>query len=287
MKLTPLIYIFLLIGIHNSASANFFRGPISSAMGGAGRAGLASSEGAFLNPAVIPLVKNYEFILFYRDGYVADGHHRQGLAVGAVDNSEGVVFPGAAHYGKIRDTGRSTGGAEGEIWHIAGAYLFSDRFSVGFSAYRLLFDDPIKEYVQWNGSLGTVILVNENISVAYVLDNIAKPGSEVPRGMRQDMRQSIGFFGRVEDILGVRMDVEREERFNVDKKMTYMVGLESLMSEFFVARLGYRADDRADQRFWTAGFGFNGPRLKVDYAVEKPQEGTSGALHSVDLRIPF
>lgn len=266
MRLTSLIFVFSLISIHNLASANFFRGPISSAMGGAGRAGISSSEGAFLNPAVIPLVRNYEFILFYRDGYLDEGQHRQGLMVGAVDNSEGVFFPGAGHYGKIRDTGRSVGGAEGEIWHLAGAYLFSDRLSVGFSAYRLLFDDPIKEYVQWNASLGTVILVNDFISVAYVLDNLGKPGSEVPRGMRQDMRQSIGIFGRVEDILGARFDIEREERFNEDKKMTYMAGIESLMSEFFVIRLGYRAEELADQRFWTAGFGFNGPRLKMDYS---------------------
>ena len=54
-----------------------------------------------------------------------------------------------------------------------------------------------------------------------------------------------------------------------------------------VFRLGFRRDELADSRIYTAGIGFNGPRLRFDYTVEKNAENTSGALHSVDLRVPF
>lgn len=280
--------IFALFFISFYSNAEFFKGPISSAMGGTGRAGISSSEGAFLNPAVIPLIKNYEFIGFYRDGEIAEGQHRQGWAVGAVDNSEGVLFPGAAHYGRTRDTGRSIRGIHGEIWHAAGAYLFHDRLSVGFSAYRIQYKSKgDRAYTQWSGSLGMVALLSDLISVAYVYDNVARPGSETPKGLREDPKHSLGFFGRVGDLMVVRADLQREVYFNPDGRLTYMAGFESVTSEWFVARMGYRLDDLANQRFATAGFGFNGPRLKVDYAIEKNIEGTSGALHSVDLRVPF
>lgn len=285
MKFVIILCSFLFV---QSAWAEFFRGPISSAMGGAGRAGLPSSEGALLNPAVLPLITNYEFIGFYRDGYIGPGEHRQGWMVGVVDNSEGVYFPGAAHYGKIRDTGRTHAGVHGEIWHAAGAYLWRNKISFGASAYRLQYNSKgDRDHTQWNGSLGVVGIVHENLSFAFVFDNLARPGSEVPLGLREDPKHSVGFFGRLSDLLTVRGDLLREMEFNPDGRLTYMVGLESVTSEFFVARLGYRLDDLRNRRVWTAGFAFNGPRLKVDYAIEKPQEGTSGALHSVDLRVPF
>jgi len=281
------LLLFSLFMTQNS-SAEFFRGPISSAMGGTGRAGLSSSEGALLNPAIIPLIKNYEFIAFYRDGYVGPGEHRQGWMVGAVDNSEGVLFPGAGHYGKIRDTGRSVAGVNGEIWHAAGAYLFDDRLSIGASAYRLHYASKgHPSYTQWNGSLGMVALLTQDMSVAYVFDNIGRPASKTPLGLREDPKHSLGVFARVAQLMSMRFDLQRESEFNPKGRLTYMTGLESLTSEFFVIRLGYRLDDLRGIRVATGGFGFNGPRLKMDYSVEKNLEGTSGALHSVDLRVPF
>ena len=66
-----------------------------------------------------------------------------------------------------------------------------------------------------------------------------------------------------------------------------MLGFESKTSDTLVLRLGYRYDDLNVQHIWTAGIGFDGPRLKANYSFEKNQEGTSGALHSVDMSIPF
>jgi len=241
-----------------------------------------------LNPATIPLVKNYEFIGFYRDGEIAEGQHRQGWAVGVVDNSEDVSFPGAAHYGKIRDTGRSPHGINGEIWHMAGGYLFQDRLALGFSAYRIQYKSKgDRAYTQWNGSLGMVVLINDLISLAYVYDNVARPGSATPLGLREDPKHTLGFFGRAGDLMTVRADIQREMEFNPQGRLTYMFGAETITSDWFLFRLGFRLDDLRNQRVATAGFGFNGPRLKVDYAIEKNIEGTSGALHSVDMRIPF
>jgi hypothetical protein len=283
-----LIYsVFILASFMTNAEPLFY-GPVSAAMGGTGRAGISSSEGAFINPATIPLIKTYELIGYYRDGYLDDGVHRQGWAVGAVDNSEGVLFPGALHYARTRDTGRAGEPADGEIWHVSGAYLLSDRLSVGASAYRVQYDVGNQpHYTQWAGSLGAIVLVNEDLSLAYVIDNIGKPGSDTPPALRQDLQQSVGLFYRFAELATARFDVSKTDKFNPDHKLNWMAGLESAFNEFMVFRIGYRRDELADSRIYTAGIGFNGPRLRFDYTVEKNAENTSGALHSVDLRVPF
>ncbi len=285
IRTAVLLGVFLFESAH---AAPLFYGPASAAMGGTGRAGLASAQGALLNPATVPLVKDYEVNAYYRDGYIADREHRQGWAIGVVDNSEGVLFPGALHYARIRDTGRTGDPADGELWHVAGAYLFSERFSMGLSGYRAQFDVSNQpHYTQWSSSVGAIVLIHEDLSFAYVLDNIGKPGSDMPVGLRQDLEQSLGLFWRFAQLATLRADVSRREELNPKKHLTYMAGLESAVNEFTVFRFGFRREEDVDRKIWTAGFGFNGPRLRFDYAVEKNAEDTSGALHSVDMRIPF
>lgn len=269
-------------------NATVYSGPVSRSLGGTGRAGIGGMEGAFLNPATIALLKNYEVDFYYTDGYARDGEHRNAWMVGAGDNTEGVLFPGALHYGRTRDTGRAGAPANGEVWHAAGAYLLSDRLSVGLSAFRLqskVVDDG--SYTQWNGSLGAVVLLNEDLSFGYVLNNLVQPADKVPVSIREEMNQGLGLFYRAADSIILRADLVRPERHNPNKELTYMFGLESAPTELFAARLGYRHEAVTRRKIWAVGVAFTGPRLKIDYSLEKEQEGATGALHSVDMRLPF
>jgi len=270
------------------AHGEHFSGPISKASGGAGRAGLQGMESAFINPALVPLLKASEMAVYFHDGYIGRQQHRNAYGIGIVDSGKEVLFPGAAHYVRTHDTGRSIGGASGELWHLAFGKNVTNRLAVGASAYRLVYDvERDRGYTQWNGSLGLLALITENIGVAYVLDNLAKPGSEVPRGLREDMRQGLGFYGLVADLARIRADVSRLEKHNPEHKLTYALALETMTSPWLLFRGGFKRDELADTRFWTTGFGFNGPRLRVDYAFEKNAKGTGGAVHSVDLSVPF
>lgn len=270
-----------------TAHAELFRGPMSSALGGAGSAGLPSAEGVFLNPALIPTFEGASLDAYYRDGYPTYGQHRQSWGVGAIDNTGDVWFPGALHYIRTRDTGRAAQPVEGDLWHAGIAERY-ENLSVGISVYRLIYDvKNDRRYTQWNGAIGALYMFDNELGVAYVLKNLAGPGSEVPTALREDMQQTLGFFAGIAEAARVRVDIARKERFNPDHKMAYMLGLESKTSDLITLRFGYRYDDLAGQRVWTAGIGFDGPKLKLDYAVEKDQEGTPGALHSVDLRLVF
>lgn len=277
---------FMLFAAHARA-VDFFKGPQSAAMGHAGRAHLESAESAFLNPALLPLLKNSGNNTYFRDGSLEDGQHRNSLGIGFFDNSEGVWFPGAIHYVRLRDTGRTPKVAQGEVWHVAGGYALNDRVLVGASAYQLSYQTEGVRYSQWNGSLGTVLKISPILGVAYVLDNVAKPGSEIPQGLREDTEQSLGLFGSVYEVVHVRFDISRREHNNPDSKLAYMVGIETLSQEFLLVRAGFKMDELKNENLWTAGLCFNGPRLKIDYAFEKSSDRSSGALHSVDLRLPF
>lgn len=274
--------------ISSFAFAQPFNGALSGAMGGTGRAGLPSSEGSFLNPATIPLLKGYDLMAHYRDGDLGPGTHRQAIGLGMVDSSEEAAFPGAAHFVRTRESGRTLTPVNGELWHAAGAYLINDQLSVGVSVYRWQHSaNAFPTYTQWNGALGALWLVNENVSLAYVLENPAQPGSDIPAGLREDLRHAVGSFFRFSDVAVFRADISRQERHNPDHRMIYMFGLESATSEFFVFRAGYKLDDMRNQRSWSGGVAFNGPRLRVDYAFQRDMNQSSGALHSVDLRLPF
>lgn len=274
--------------ISSFAFAQPFNGALSGAMGGTGRAGLPSSEGSLLNPATIPLLKGYDLMAHYRDGDLGPGTHRQAIGLGMVDSSEEAAFPGAAHFVRTRESGRTLTPVNGELWHAAGAYLINDQLSVGVSVYRWQHRaNAFPTYTQWNGALGALWLVNENISLAYVLENPAQPGSDIPAGLREDLRHAVGSFFRFSDVAVFRADISRQERHNPDRRMIYMFGLESATSEFFVFRAGYKLDDMRNQRSWSGGVAFNGPRLRVDYAFQRDMNQSSGALHSVDLRLPF
>ncbi|MGZ3722820.1 MAG: hypothetical protein ACXVA9_07830 [Bdellovibrionales bacterium] len=276
-----------LLLFHSLSHADFFHGPLSSSMGGTGRAAMNSPEGAFLNPALVPLMKDYEFDTHYRDGLLDPGQHRTSYGVGAGDNTKEVLFPGAFHYLRLRGTGQASAPTDSELFHVAVGKNFGG-YSVGVSGYRMSSKvDRDREYVQWNYSLGFLALINEDMGVAYVLKNIAKPGGDVPAGLREDLQQGVGYFASLGTVARVRVDITREETGNIDKKLSYMIGCENLASEFGVFRVGYRRDDRLQQDYLTLGAGLEGPRLKIDYAFEKNLKGTAEALHSVDMRLPF
>jgi hypothetical protein len=282
-----LLGFFLLAFSLTPLHAQTVRGPSASALGGAGVAGMPGAESALLNPALVPLYKESSMDAYFRDGYAKDGELRHFWGFGAIDNGQDIYFPGALHYFRMHDTGRSAQPANGELWHAAIAKQF-DQLNVGVSAYRLIYDvKNDRRYTQWNYSIGGLFMLSEGLGVAYVLNNLAGAGSNVPAGLREDLRQVAGVYAKLGEMARVRFDMARQERFNPDHKMTYMLSIETKHSDVLLVRLGYRYDDLAGDRVWTAGIGFDGPRLKMDYAIEKNQTGTPGALHSVDLRLPF
>ena len=283
-----LLIFFCVLWTLPTLAVEAFRGPLSSSLGGTGLAGLAGIEGTLLNPAQVSLLKGYAIDGYYRDGYLAEGEHRQGWGIGAGDNGGDVMFPGVFHYARVRDTGRGPKPVSGELIHMAISEPVVTNLFFGVSGYQLRYSMiGFPQSTQWNFSTGLLWLATPEFGVAYVLNNIAHPSSKVPLGLREELQQGIGLYGVIAEIAGVRFDLTRHEVNNPRKRLVYMTSFESMSGKFAIVRAGFRRDEQRDERYMTLGIGFNGPRVKFDYAFEKNLEGTAGALHSVDLRLPF
>jgi hypothetical protein len=89
------------------------------------------------------------------------------------------------------------------------------------------------------------------------------------------------------DFFRARLDLSRQLEFNPDGEWQIQGGFESFISEFIVLRLGYDYNHLTQENNFTIGLGFEGPRLKLDYAYVDNGNRLGGALHSIDLRIPF
>ena len=287
MKLTAWLVLFF---SPQFLFAQVLRGTLSTSLGGTGVAGLSAAEGALLNPALVTIYPGSGADGVFRDGARTDGQHQHGWSVGAVDNSKESLFSGAFHYARTHDLGRVQGSAGGELYHGAFGYRFTNYVALGASAYRLsykLAEREPRNSTQWNWDLGALVMLTPSLGFGYTLRNLAHASGRVPSALRETLNQTVGFYAGVGEIARIRVDLGRRETQNDDHRLIYMAGLETRMRDLFVLRFGYRHDEAGEGRIASAGLGLDGPKLKIDYGVEKATEGSSGALHSVDMRIPF
>ena len=76
---------------------------------------------------------------------------------------------------------------------------------------------------------------------------------------------------------------QREHLLRFDLSVSFM----DFANKYNILRLGAKIDDFQKPNFATLGWGFNGPRLRLNYSFEKPLKQSNGAMHSVDLLVAF
>ena len=285
------VFVCVVALFHHTADAaqtQIFSGPVTSAMGGSGRAGAETTEVMFLNPTAVAVGKpGMEAGLLYSDGYWANGEHETGMAVSLVENDPTNFAPGGFAYVQKRNTLNGLGWSE-RYFFGALAKTVSPLFTLGLSVYHLQQElDGGTKHSHWNGALGALFTVSPGLGIAYVLSNPIKANNDVPEPLRPIMQQSLGLHWLIEDLMRVTFDVTRWEKYNADKKAILQSGFEIRLAEFAVGRLGLEIDDIRKRNAGTLGFGFMGPRLKANYSFYKPLTEMGRAMHSVDLQLPF
>lgn len=256
-------------------------------MGGGGRAGAEVTELIYINPAVAALAEGLEAGFMYRDGYWNDGFHETGMAISLVENDPNNFSPGGFSLVQRR---RSAGGTSWTERYLFGvlAQSISPQFTMGLSVYNLqIRPDLGADHVLWNGAFGVLITLNPRLGFAYVLTNPLSVSDKVPLAMRPIPHQSVAANYVVTDLIRMTLDVSRWDRYNPDNKGIIQLGAEFRATEYGAIRMGYEVDDVQKMNSITAGFGFQGPRLRANYAFTKPLRETGAAVHSVDLRLPF
>lgn len=273
----------------NFAKAQYFTGPIASSLGGAGRASGDTGEGTFMNPAILAHAPLFEASAYLSSGKPLSGGEQRVYGLTISDNSPNVIVPGALSYIQTKTTREGQPTIEGKYWQAAFGTFYMPGLSFGLSLNYL--DQELagaESYDQINGSAGILYVPKGTIGIGLTYHNFISASAETPQELQLVPVVGLGFNYLYEKFLRVRADITRpHERFNPNKEFNYHFGIESKAGEYLILRVGHQWAQVENTQVLTAGLGFAGPRLKVDYSYEKSQLPGSGALHSVDLRIGF
>jgi len=273
-----------------SVQAQYYTGPISSAMGGAGRAASEPEEGVFLNPAVLPHAREFSTALFYSDGLLGKDLRQRDLVVSFVDNTEGIVIPGSISYLRRRRTFPNKPSVKEEYYQVAVGQFATQYLSLGLGIHYRTVDqeDGGDDFSYWGGTLGTLWAPSPEWGVALVYDNFTVIGNRIPLGHLKNIPElGIGFVYLYKTILKVRFDISKLLQENRDKRWKVGLGMETYVNNFMALRIGAQTDKVSGQEFLTLGWAFLGPRLKIDYSFFKNIKDSKGVMHSIDLRVPF
>jgi hypothetical protein len=279
--------VFLFHHTVDAAQAQIYSGPVSSAMGGAGRAGAESTEIIFLNPTAAALGTGFEAGFHYSDGYWTKGQHESAMAVILVENNPENISPGGFAYIQKRRTLPGLAWSEKYYFGALGKTI-SPVLTIGLSGYYLeqILEDKTK-FKQWNGSLGFLFTISPQLGVAYVLANPVAADEDVPLPLQPVTQHSLGVNWLMQHLMRVTLDVTKWADQNPDNRVIVQAGSEMKVGELALFRLGFEIDGINKRNSVTGGFGFIGPRLNANYSIAKPLKETDGAMHSVDLRLPF
>lgn len=287
------IWLILLFVISaSSARAQFFSGPSSAGTGNAGRAAVDPGEVMFMNPAALAFLQKYVVSGYYDVGQGSGLGDQSSWGFSLADGTPDTYMPGALSY--IRKRTDATGGVSDTQQDIqlnlAGQPL--KYMALGLAVHR--FSDQIlsavrgQEYVQFNGHLGVILIPTPQIGIGLVgYDLVPKMSESTPSSLRVVPTYAVGANYLYEKIFRARLDLIRPDMNNKGGRNDLAFGVESIFQESLIVRLGGYCRETADQTFWTAGLGYHGPRLSIDYGFQKDIRTGDNLRHVVDLWFPL
>ena len=272
------------------AQAQFFTGPAASGAGGAGRAAIDLGESAFLNPASIALIRRYNISAYYDFGRRAgeDDYHLWGLSL--ADGMPGNIVSGAVTYLRKQSEWNAGVGRMQQDLQIAFAGSPIERVAIGIAGHRLT--DQIMspgssgiEYSQINAHLGVLWVPFENFGLGFVAYDVWPTDDSLPSSVRLIPAHALGFNYVYDKWFRARLDLVRPDTMNEGRRIDVMSGIETFVNESFVVRVGGKWQETADRTYFTAGLGYFGPRLSLDYSFQKDVRTGGSERHLIDLWI--
>jgi len=263
-------------------------GTISSSLGGAGASSLDALESPLLNPATLPHFEDFIWGFYYSQRMGAESSNERASSFIFSDSTSANYFPAAFAYVKE------------DITSLEGATITSKNYVVSFGGFVLptlslgmnlhrknsLIDEATR-FSQNNYGLGMLWAPTSSIGMSVVGHSLARPSSLVPDNLKLKSKVSLGGYFIYLDSFHFRADVDQTIVENPKNKKTFKLGVESRLWRFIALRWGFQWDKLIEKNMFTAGVGFNGPNLNVDYAFQNEIERGGGTRHLIDLRLPF
>lgn len=284
----PLSAIFFLSGF--AAHAQVFTGPAASAAGGAGRASVDNGEASFLNPAAIGYIQHYNASVFAGVGsHPVDGNSNV-LAASLADGTFDAIIPGALTYVQKRlDANNGVSDTQSDIAVTIAGHLHR-KLAFGVTGHRLsdqlLSATSGASYTQYNANVGALYVPVPNIGLGLVGYDVG-PGDSSPVGIHVVPTYAFGVNYLYEKFFRARLDLVRPDTNNPGQRINMMLGLETFFAEEFAFRVGGLWRETADQDYLTAGLGYKGPKLSLDYSFQKDVRNGENGRHLIDLWLPL
>jgi hypothetical protein len=287
-RMAALAFFAIGMSMTQPALAQFFTGPIASGMGGAGRAAADPGESSYLNPASLGHLQRYYFSSAYGFGR----HENEGefsefsllLADGMPDN----LLPGALSFVRRWEPGSpSEPGYRLDDLQLGTAGFPLRHLTFGLAIHRRVTQLSAQQsYTQYNLNSGFLFTPNESLGFGIVAYDFLPADGDVPVGLRLVPTYALGVHGVIHQILRVRLDLVRPDR-GAGGRTDVMAGLETFFRPDFAFRLGGQWKETRNQHYLTAGLGYKGPRLSVDYSYQKDVRVAQGSRHLIDMWLPF
>lgn len=265
-------------------------GPISSALGGSGRAAADPTEAGWLNPAALVHTRFYHLAFSHQQSHRNSGDGYRDFGVMFTDGGEEKIAAGSFSYVQRSTLQGGAGAVAGEQKDFQGSmaiFLPNRRTSIGATYRRLIHTQVGTELTQDTYSLGLLVPLSDTFGFAVVGQDLAGSSSSAPFEARFVPSVAVALHQRLQEILELRGDVIRPLRENEEGKMDFRVGLESWFRPDFAFRLGGAWLETRKEMWMTAGIGFKGPKLSFGYSFEKEMRSSDGTRHTFDLWLPL
>ena len=289
IRLKHILLLLLILAAH-PAQAQFFNGPASAATGNAGRASVDQGETVFLNPASLAFLQHYVASGYYGvNTHPIDGDSTLwgvSLADGSTDN----IVPGGLSYVHRLSQLNGVGDTQQDI-QVSLAGLPTRTLAIGFSAHMLkdqmLSNFAGNDYTQYNGVFGLLWVPVNWLGLAAVASDVLPIPDTAPDGVHLVPTYALGVNFIYSKAFHLRFDVERPDTDNPGRRNNYGGGLETYFADSFVFRAGGYWRETADETYVTAGIGYLGPKLSLDYSFQQDLRNAANSRHLIDLWIPL
>ena len=255
--------------------AQSFYGPELLGKGGAGRASGSGPEAIFINPAAIISVEGMKMRGFY--SHVSTG--TSGFAGSVVDNNSDMYFTGGLSYVDRRLTLEDIQYKEKE-WRIAIAKTFPHLISAGLVGKLFKKTATDINHSRFNMDVGALYAPKEWLGLAMTWTNLLGHLIEP-----QSSEVSVAAQYNYENFFHINLDVIFPVKNNPDSRFILSLGSETRFKYGFLFRLGGRHDAVLEKNFMATGLGWMGPRLSLQWSIEKEFGG--GVEQVFDLGLFF
>ncbi len=267
------------------ANAQIATGTTAAGMGNAGRASVDPGENSWLNPAALAQARGYFFGMHGSVGdHAVDGNQKH-FALTAADNEADQIVAGSLSY-IHKNNSLASGNVYAQDLQIAAAGLVFKGVALGVSVHRLVQEFKAGDRTQYDGTVGLLYSPIEALGFALVEYDLVPQDKAIPDNLRLIPTLGLGANWVIKEFMQVRLDLSHPSS-GADGRTDVMAGVGTYFQQNFAFRFGADFKETKNQTWATAGIGFTGPKLSLDYAFQKDIRQADGYRHLIDLWMPF